>query len=115
MNFSLPRVAIYWDVLPQTNFRNDGAPLFVHYNLRKILNGQTKEQIAAQPSFDDGSNVVHLSPINPTSQHGEFDFNLLVDYGEDNLGIPLDWEIPHPNAYWAFDTHIDSKGFEYRL
>jgi len=56
-----------------------------------------------------------LSPINPTGQHGKFDLNVLVDYGEDNLGIPLDWEIPHPNAYWVADTHIDEKGYNYRL
>lgn len=115
MNFSNPRVAIYYDILPQTNFRNDGAPLFVHYNLRKLLNGDTAEKLQKVGMGDDGGNVVHLSPINPLAQHGQFDLNILVDYGEDNLGIPLDWELPHPNVYWAFDTHIDSKGYKYRL
>ena len=115
MDFTKPRLAIYYDVLPQTNFRNDGAPLFMLYNFRKLLNDETGAQIQSLPSLDDGSNVYHLSPINPTSQHGKFDLNVLVDYGEDALGIPLNWEIPHPNAYWAFDTHIDEKGYQYRL
>ena len=114
MDFTKPRVAIYYDVLPQTNFRNDGAPLAIHYNLQKLLNNKTMGDLQREGMTDSG-NVVHLSPINPTSQHGTFDLNILVDYGEDTLGIPLDWKIPHPNAYWAFDTHIDEKGFTYRL
>jgi len=108
MDFSKPRVAIYYDVLPSTGMRNDGAPLFMSYNFRKILNGKVEIN-------NDSDNVVHLSPINPTAQHGTFDLNVLVDYGEDNLSIPLDWKIPSPNVYWAFDTHIDEKGFKYRL
>lgn len=114
MDFSKPRVAIYYDVLPQTGFRNDGAPLFISLNLRKLINGDTVEQLN-RDGMGDGGNVVHLSPINPTSQHGKFDLNVLVDYGEDGLGIPLDWEIPHPNVYWAFDTHVTEKGYRYRL
>lgn len=114
MDFTKPRVAIYYDVLPQTGFRNDGAPFAMHLNLQKILNGKTLKDLEKE-GMRDGDNVVHLSPINPTTQHGSFDLNVLVDYGEDNLGIPLDWEIPHPNVYWAFDTHIDEKGYKYRL
>lgn len=114
MDFTKPRVAIYYDVLPQTNFRNDGAPFYMHYNLQKLLNDKTSADIQREGMTDSG-NVVHLSPINPTSQHGSFDLNLLVDYGEDSLGIPLSWELPHPNVYWAFDTHIDEKGYFYRL
>ena len=115
VNFSKPRIAVYYDVLPQTGFRNDGAPFFIHYNLRKILNGDTNESLNKNGMLDETGNVVHLSAINPLAQHGKFDLNILVDYGEDSLGIPLDWEIPHPNAYWSFDTHIDEKGFNYRL
>lgn len=115
MDFSRPRVAVYYDVLPTTGWRNDGAPLWVLWNLRKILNGETFEDLQSARGFSDGTNVSHLSPINPTKQHGTFDLNVLIDYGEDNLGIPLDWEIPHPNIYWAFDTHIDEKGYQYRL
>jgi glycosyltransferase involved in cell wall biosynthesis len=114
MDFTKPRIAIYYDVLPQTNFRNDGAPLAIHYNLQKLLNNKTMSDLQREGMTDSG-NVVHLSPINPTSQHGKFDLNILVDYGEDVLGIPLDWELPHPNVYWAFDTHIDEKGYKYRL
>lgn len=115
MNFSRPRVAVYYDVLPTTGMRNDGAPLFVHYNLRKILNGQTLTDLNNGGMLNEDSNAVHLSPINKTAQHGTFDLNVLVDYGEDSLGIPLDWELPHPSVYWAFDTHIDDKGYQYRL
>lgn len=115
MDFTRPRVAVYFDVLPTTGFRNDGAPLWILWNLRKILNGETLNDLKNARGFSDGTNVVHLSPINPTSQHGTFDLNVLVDYGEDNLNIPLDWELPHPNVYWAFDTHIDDKGYQYRL
>lgn len=115
MDFTRPRIAVYFDVLPTTGWRNDGAPLWVTWNLRKILNGETLDDLKKAGVFSDGTNVIHLSPINPKTHHGKFDLNVLVDYGEDNLGIPLDWEIPHPNVYWAFDTHIDEKGYQYRL
>lgn len=115
MDFSKPRVAVYYDVLPTTGWRNDGAPLWILWNLRKILNGDTLGTLKKDGGFTDNTNVIHLSPINPKTQHGSFDLNILVDYGEDNLGISLDWELPHPNVYWAFDTHIDDKGYQYRL
>lgn len=115
MDFTKPRVAIYYDVLPTTGMRNDGAPLFMHYNFRKILNGDTLESLNKTGMSDDGKNVMHLSAINPSGTHGNFDLNVLVDYGEDNLNIPLDWELPHPSVYWAFDTHIDDKGYQYRI
>lgn len=115
MDFTKPRVAIYYDVLPSTGMRNDGAPLFMTHNFRKILNGQTFAQLKAGGIMDPSTNVEHLSPINPIKHTGTFDLNVLVDYGEDVLGIPIDWEIPHPNAYWAFDVHIDKKGYDYRL
>lgn len=81
------------------------------YNLRKLLNG-TDCQSNHSAIANDSGNVVHLSPISPTQYHGKFDLNILVDYGEDGLGIPLDWEIPHPNAYWVADSHL---GYKYRL
>lgn len=114
MDFKKPRVALYYDVLPQTGWRNDGANLFLSYNLRKLLDGVNllKEPKRAN---DDSGNFVHLSPINPTVQHGSFDLNILCDYGEDTVGIPLDWTIPKPNCYWSFDVHIDQKGYDYRL
>lgn len=114
MDFTKPRVAIYYDILPTTGFRNDGAPLFVHGNLRKLIDG-VDILGAPEKMRDDSGNVAHLSAWNPTNHHGTFDLNILVDYGEDTLGIPLDWKLPSPNAYWAFDTHIDKKGYDYRL
>jgi glycosyltransferase involved in cell wall biosynthesis len=115
MDFNKPRVAVYYDVLPTTGWRNDGAPLWMLWNLRKIINGETMTDLQKAGGFTDGTNVVHLSPINKKEFYGKFDLNVLVDYGEENLGIPIDWEIPHPNAYWACDTHIDRKGYLYRL
>lgn len=114
MDFSKPRVALYYDILPATGMRNDGAPLFVAGNLRKILD---EVDLFKNPEkmHDDTGNFVHLSPWNPRNQHGSFDLNILVDYGEDTLGIPLDWKLPSPNAYWSFDVHIDKQGYEYRL
>lgn len=100
-----PRVAVYYDVLASTNYRNDGAPLFLNWNLRKILNGNTDLE-------DHKANVAHLSPCNPSEGFGTFDLNILVDYGEDALGIPIDWKIPSPNAYWVSDAHL---GYDYRL
>ena len=114
MDFNKPRVAIYYDVLPATGMRNDGAPLFFGGNLRRLIDGVDPLAVPSSMGADSG-NVVHLSPISPLAQHGKFDLNILVDYGEDSLGIPLDWEIHHPNAYWCFDTHIDEKGYQYRL
>lgn len=111
MDFSKPRVAIYYDVLPSTGFRNDGGCLFLSYNLRKILNGIDCVKDHGAISNDSG-NVVHLSPLTPTKFHGTFDLNILCDYGEDGLGIPTDWVIPRPNAYWVADSHL---GYDYRL
>lgn len=103
-----PRIAVFYDVLRRTGFRDDGCALFLNYNLRKIIDG------AKGP--DDLSvldkNVLRLSPSRPFERFGTFDLNVLVDYGEDALGIPLDWEIPHPNAYWISDAHL---GYKYRM
>lgn len=110
IDFTKPRVAIYFNVLPQTGLRHDGGPLFLSYNLRKILNGI---DVLTNPNeHNDAGNVLTLSPIDPLAPYGNFDLNILVDYGEDGLGLPLDWTIPHPNAYWVADSHL---GYEYRL
>lgn len=110
MDFNKPRVAIYYNVLPSTGLRHDGAPLFVNYNLRKLLDGV--DCLKEPHKQNDQGNVVGLSPIDPTNAFGTFDLNGLIDYGEDGLGIPLDWEIPKPNFYWIADSHL---GYEYRL
>lgn len=96
-----PRVAVYYHVLPTTGWRDDGAPLFLNYNLRKILNGNSSLS-------DHGGNVVHLAPYGDMESFGKFDLNILVDHGEDVLNVPLDFKIPHPNAYWLSDAHLDS-------
>lgn len=105
INSSKPRVAIYYDVLQSTGMRDDGCPLFINYNLRKMLNDSVVWE-------DHRSNVAHLSPCMPTDDFGYFDLHILCDYGEDALGLPLDWELPHPNAYWVSDAHL---GYDYRL
>ncbi len=111
MDFKKPRVALYYDVLPSTGYRNDGANLFMHYNLKKLLDGVDVYNTPTRIQ-EDGGNVVCLSPISPTKHFGTFDLNGLIDYGEDGLNIPLDWEIPHPNFYWMCDSHL---GYEYRM
>lgn len=106
-----PKVAIYYFVVPQTGFRNDGAPLFMTYNLRKLLNDQdayTNHDLMK----DDTKNVAHFSPSESVKAFGKFDLHVLVDHGEDAIGVPLDWELPHPNAYWVSDAHL---GYKYRL
>lgn len=100
-----PRVCIYYDVLASTGYRNDGCPLFINYNMRKLLT----ETVVME---DHRGNVAHLSPCMPTKDFGTFDLHILCDYGEDALGLPLDWELPHPNAYWVSDAHL---GYDYRL
>lgn len=105
INSSKPRVAIYYDVLQSTGMRNDGCPLFINYNLRKLLNDSVVWE-------DHRNNVAHLSPCMPTDDFGHFDLHILCDYGEDALGISLDWKLPHPNAYWVSDAHL---GYDYRL
>lgn len=111
MDFTKPRVSLYYDILPSTGMRNDGAPLFMSGNFRRILDDVDPISNPSSIAADNG-NFVHLSPVGPTSQHGHFDLNVLIDYGEDGLGIPLDWDIPHPNCYWIADSHL---GYEYRM
>lgn len=108
MDFNKPRVSIFYHVLPSTGMRNDGCPLFINYNLRKILNGNN------DLSSSDG-NVVHLWPGNQPEQFGKFDLNIWVDYGEDALSLPLDWYPPSPNCYWVSDAHINEKAYKYRM
>lgn len=114
MDFNKPRVALYYDVLPSTGMRNDGANLFMHYNLKKLLDGVDVYSNPARIQ-EDGGNVVALSPINQTTQFGKFDLNGLIDYGEDGLGISLDWKIPSPNFYWMCDSHLHDASYQYRM
>lgn len=60
---------------------------------------------AAKRGLGLGENVARYEPRGTLPKH---DFYLYVDDGRDGL----EWECPHPNAYWAVDTHL---GYEYRL
>lgn len=110
IDFKKPRVALYYYVTPSTGWRNDGACLFMNYNFRKLLDG--KDALVDNRFMQDNSNVHHIQPNMPKSGLGTFDLNLLIDHGEDGINVPLDFEIPHPNAYWISDSHL---GYEYRL
>lgn len=105
MDFSKPRVAILYHVLPSTGMRNDGPPLFLQGAFRRILNGK-------QDFGNDSGNVVHLWPGKTTKDFGNFDLWVWPDYGEDALGVATDWMPPSPNAYWVSDAHL---GYDYRL
>lgn len=113
LNFKKPRVALYYNVLPSTGYRNDGANLFMMYNFKKLLDGV---DAYSNPGLmkDTQGNAVALSAINPKNygDHGNYDLHGLIDWGEDGLGVPLDWELPHPNFYWIADSHL---GYDYRL
>jgi hypothetical protein len=105
MDFSKPRIAIYYYVLPSTGMRNDGPPLFLQGAFRRLLNG-------VQDFGKDDGNVVHLWPTNSPKDFGTFDLHVWVDHGEDALSVPTDWMPPSPNAYWCSDAHL---GYAYRL
>lgn len=112
MDFNKPRVSIYYHVLPSTGMRNDGGPLFSTASLRRLLNGVKTMADLKKDMANDGGNVVHLWPDKRADDFGKFDLHLWVDYGEDALGVPLDWNPPSPCAYWVSDAHL---GYEYRL
>lgn len=115
MDFSKPRVAIYYYVVPNTGMRNDGPPLFLCANFRRVLNGVKSLKDLYKDMPNDGGNVVHLWPINEPQDFGEFNLHILPDHGEDAIGVPLDWELRHPSAYWVSDAHISPQSYEYRL
>lgn len=96
------RVAIYYDILPETGYRNDGNPLYVWACLKRMQEKGILE-------------VDHLSPQENVNLFGVYDCNILCDWGEDALSSIIPYQmidIPHPNIYWASDTHL---GFDYRL
>lgn len=101
---------MYYFVVPQTGWRNDGACLFLNYNLRKLLDGN--DALLNNKVMHEQSNVYHVQPNMPRPGLGKFDLNILVDHGEDGIQVPLDWTVPHPNAYWIADSHV---GYDYRL
>jgi len=96
------RIAIYYDIFPETGFRNDGNPVMVWASLKRREEKGLLE-------------VDHLAPMDSVSNYGKYDCNLLVDWGEDALASIIPYrmiEIPKPNIYWASDTHL---GFDYRF
>lgn len=109
MDFNKPRIAVLYYVLNSTGRRNDGAPLFLTFNLRKLL-----ESPIPSMSKQDG-NVHHLFPTKSALDFGKFDLWIWVDHGEDALDVPLDWMPPSPNAYWVSDAHISESSYSYRL
>jgi spore maturation protein CgeB len=113
MNFSKPRVALYYNVLQSTGMRNDGANLFMSYNFKKLLDDVDGYKDPSKMT-DPRGNFLPLSAIDPQNygDFGKFDLHGLIDWGEDGLHVPLDWELPHPNFYWIADSHV---GYEYRL
>lgn len=92
-----------WAIYYHNNFgRNDGPPLYYYYLMKEKL----------------GMDVVHLFPEGDISRHGEFDYHLWVDYGEDGLPIDRTWRIPDDGGkkiYVCSDAHIDDSGKKYRF
>lgn len=96
------RVAVYYDLFPETNFRNDGNPLYVYAALKRMQEKGLLE-------------VDHLAPKEDMNLFGKYDLNLDVDWGEDGLTSIIPYklmDIPKPNAVWNSDTHL---GFDYRF
>ena len=111
MDFKKPRVALRYYITANTNYRHDGANLFMNYNFRKILDGKDAH-LNPDVMMENNGNFTHIQPNMPMDTIGHFDLNILIDHGEDGLYVPLDFELPHPNAYWIADSHL---GYDYRL
>lgn len=120
--------------------RNDGNPLYVQACLKRMqyfgntLRGLPPDQSlmgwftgkeldlhaekAAKALLEASGETVdvdHVYPVGDISPFGTYDLNIHVDWGEDGLVSVLPYkpfDLPHPVAYWASDTHL---GYEYRL
>lgn len=91
-----------YDILPETNYRNDGNPIYVFAALKRMQEKGLLE-------------VDHLAPKEDMKLFGNYDLNLDVDWGEDGLTSIIPYKLidaPKPNIYWASDTHL---GFDYRF
>lgn len=91
------RLALYYDVFPQTGFRNDGNPRYV---------GEAIERRKSQ-----GYEIDPLAPKADANLFGTYDAHLWVDWGEDGLKSIIPYELidcPKPNIYWMSDTHINN-------
>jgi len=96
------RAAIYYDIFPETGWRNDGNPVYVWAALKRRQEKGLLE-------------VDHLAPKENANLFGAYDLNIDVDWGEDGLMSIIPYklaDIPKPNIYWASDTHL---GFDYRF
>lgn len=118
--------------------RNDGNPLYVTACLKRmqyyggILAGLGANQDiynrwwpydakddhaekAAKDLFEKHHEVIEVDHLYPTGEikaFGTYDLNMHVDWGEDAVASLLPYtpiELPHPMAYWASDTHIQTK------
>src|SRR5258708_36150157 len=58
---------------------------------------------------------MRLTPYGKPDQCGTFDLNIMVDHGEDAIGVPLDFEYPHPSPYWVYDAHINENAYKHLL
>ena len=89
-----PRVASFYE---NRLGRNDGNPLYVTNVLKR--------------DYADRIEFHHLIP-DPALQLealGRFDCHFWIDWGEDGLTGVLPYtpiRPPHPNVYWASDTHL---------
>lgn len=96
------RLAIFYDIFPETGWRNDGNPVYTWAALKRRQDQGLLE-------------VDHLAPRENVNLFGTYDACIDVDWGEDGLSSIIPYkliEIPRPNIYWASDTHL---GFDYRL
>ena len=71
--------------------RNNGTPVLCWDSIKRTLGW--------------GNRMVRYTTNGTLPKH---DFYIHIDDGRDDI----DWACPHPNAYWAIDTHL---GYEARL
>jgi hypothetical protein len=93
------RAAFYYEDWRRVG-RNDGPPLYWKRCGEELLGRE---------------NAVHLIPDGNWADHGKFDVNFWVDWGDDALMPNLPYKPvtpPNPNVYVTSDTHL---GYDYRL
>lgn len=96
------RLAIFYDLFPETGWRNDGNPLYVWASLKRLEQKGILE-------------VDHLAPKEDSNLFGKYDASLDIDWGEDGLSSIIPYkliDLPRPRIVWNSDTHL---GFDYRL
>ena len=84
------RLAILYDILPETGYRNDGNPLMVWAALKRRQEKGLLE-------------VDHLAPREDINLFGTYDAWLDVDWGEDGLMSVIPYKVietPHPAIVW---------------